>query len=395
MAARMEKTKTPGVYRRGGRYVVVWQHKGRQRKESFRNLAEAREAQGKRRQHGEKRPPTRQTFEEYAGEWLGTYTGRTNRGRPGSLTSADYRRSVERAVKFFGSRRRLADVEPPDVRAYVRELEGEGMAPSSVRKRLAPLKAMFATAVEDGALPRDPTRAVRVSGRRSDGEVEEQHAHAMTRERLAHFLSAVPEEWRLFFELLAHSGLRISEQIGLDCGDVLFGDRPRLRVERQHCKGETRGLKYESRREVPLSPGMARRLWVHTEGGKRQNDAPLFPNTRGGRLSESNLRYRVLDRARQRVDLPWVTFHTFRHTCASLLFEAGKDVKQVSEWLGHADAAFTLRTYVHLMDAGLGEAEFLDEAVGALVGRPPQQVEASEGSDTLNPRASQEAERAC
>jgi site-specific recombinase XerD len=66
---------------------------------------------------------------------------------------ADYRRSVERAVKFFGSRRRLADVEPPDVRAYVRELEGEGMAPSSVRKRLAPLKAMFATAVEDGRFP--------------------------------------------------------------------------------------------------------------------------------------------------------------------------------------------------------------------------------------------------
>jgi len=276
MAARMEKTKTPCVFRRGGRYVVVWVHNGRQHKESCRTLAEAREAQGKRRQHGAKRPATRQTFEEYAREWLGTYTGRTKRGRPGALTSADYRRSVDRAVKFFGPRRRLADVEPPDVRAYVRELEGEGMAPSSIRKRLAPLKAMFATAVEDGALPRDPTRPVRVSGRRSDGEVEDARVYAVTREQLARFLAEVPEEWRLFFELLAHGGLRISEQIGLDCGDVLFGERPRLRVERQHCKGETRGLKYESRREVPLSPGMARRLWVHTEGGKApEGRAPL------------------------------------------------------------------------------------------------------------------------
>jgi integrase len=40
-----------------------------------------------------------------------------------------------------------------------------------------------------------------------------------------------------------------------------------------------------------------------------------------------------------------VTFHTFRHTCASLLFEEGRNI------------------YVHLMDTGVGDAEFLDEAV--------------------------------
>jgi hypothetical protein len=58
-----------------------------------------------------------------------------------------------------------------------------------------------------------------------------------------------------------------------------------------------------------------------------------------------------------------VSFHTFRHTCASLLFEAGRNVKQVQEWLGHADPGFTLRTYVHLMDAGIGDAAFFDHAV--------------------------------
>jgi hypothetical protein len=35
-------------------------------------------------------------------------------------------------------------------------------------------------------------------------------------------------------------------------------------------------------------------------------------------------------------------------------------VKQVQEWLGHADPGFTLRTYVHLMDEGLGDAAFFD-----------------------------------
>jgi hypothetical protein len=60
-----------------------------------------------------------------------------------------------------------------------------------------------------------------------------------------------------------------------------------------------------------------------------------------------------------------VSFHTFRQTCASLLFAEGKNVKQVQEWLGHADPGFTLRTYVHLLDDGLGDADFLDEAVTA------------------------------
>jgi integrase len=46
-----------------------------------------------------------------------------------------------------------------------------------------------------------------------------------------------------------------------------------------------------------------------------------------------------------------------------LLFEAGKNIRQVSEWLGHADPGFTLRTYVHLMDDGLGDADFLDSVV--------------------------------
>jgi integrase len=81
------------------------------------------------------------------------------------------------------------------------------------------------------------------------------------------------------------------------------------------------------------------------------------------------MRYEISGRSRSRsvqsVGLGWVSFHNFRHTSASLLFEAGRNVKQVSEWLGHADPAFTLRTYIHLMDDGVGDAAFLDEAVTA------------------------------
>ena len=71
-------------------------------------------------------------------------------------------------------------------------------------------------------------------------------------------------------------------------------------------------------------------------------------------MQPSNVHRRILAPARDAVALPWATFHSFRHTCASLLFEEGRNVKQVAEWLGHADPGFTLRTYVHLLDAGVG-----------------------------------------
>lgn len=67
-----------------------------------------------------------------------------------------------------------------------------------------------------------------------------------------------------------------------------------------------------------------------------------------------------------------MTHHTFRHTCASLLFEAGRNARRVCDWLGHSDPAFTLRTYVHLMDEGVGDAEFLDEAAGGSA--PPGRI---------------------
>lgn len=48
MAAKLVKTNTPGIYKRGGRYVVVWWHRGKQHKSFHRTLAEAREAKGER-----------------------------------------------------------------------------------------------------------------------------------------------------------------------------------------------------------------------------------------------------------------------------------------------------------------------------------------------------------
>ncbi len=137
-------------------------------------------------------------------------------------------------------------------------------------------------------------------------------------------------------------------------------------VREQVYEGKRKKLKSRhGRRDLPLSAGMAARLLGYRRDSYRGERTPVFGTVMGTELSRPNVAGRVLKPAAEAVGLGWVSFHTFRHTCASLLFDGGKNVKQVQEWLGHADPGFTLRTYVHLLDDGLGDADFLDGAVTA------------------------------
>jgi integrase len=186
-------------------------------------------------------------------------------------------------------------------------------------------------------------------------------------------LATVPQGWRLFFELLAHTGLRISEAIGLTWAHLDLGDRPRVEVREQVYRGQRRRLKsHDARRDVPLSPGMAERLLRHRRDTYGGDESPVFPSAVGTPLIPGKVAARVLRPAVKPIGFEWVTFHTFRHTAASLWFERGANVTQVAALLGHADPSFTLRTYVHLMDEGIGDAEFTDDAVGGSV--PPVHV---------------------
>jgi integrase len=87
----------------------------------------------------------------------------------------------------------------------------------------------------------------------------------------------------------------------------------------------------------------------------REPDELVFRTRVGTPLDPDNLFERVLRPACSEAGVEWAGFHTFRHTVASQLFARGRNVVQVQHWLGHHAASFTLDTYVHLLDADLGE----------------------------------------
>jgi integrase len=239
------------------------------------------------------------------------------------------------------------------------------LSEASIRMALAPVKAMFATAHEEGLIRSNPTAGVRiVVPRKQVAIVDEDEGliKALTLPQLQQLLAAIGDveleagRWVLFFRTLAALGLRISEAIELRWRDVDLGTRV-VRVRRNFYDGEVGTLKTKySRRDLKLESELARALWALRKATKAKDGDLVFTSTRGRRVDPSNLSERVLKPAARAAGVEWASFHTFRHTCASLLFNDAKwNPKQVQVWLGHHSPAFTLERYVHLLPADLPE----------------------------------------
>ena len=372
----LQTTVTPGIYKRGGRYVVRYRDgRGKQRKAFARTLGEARDLKATLTadvRRGEHRVLSRVTFAEYAPTWIVSYAGRTSRGLR-DATRHDYARQLgldpdtnnplepaRGALAFFG-RMRLTEIEPRDVKAYAAAIAARGVKPNTVRLQLAPVKAMLADAAEEGLIRSNPSVGLRIAQVNRGGNDEGEKVMALTEEELAGLLREIPEHWRLLVTLLAQSGLRISEALPLRWGDVDFGRR-RLQVRRSLSRGQIGAPKSRyGRRDVPLTEGMARALWNarKAEGIDARDEAAIFTGRDGGLLDRSQV-FRIVRAAAKRADVPWAGLHTLRHTAATILFRRGWNAVQVQKFLGHHSPAFTLATYVHLLPDDLPEPTCLD-----------------------------------
>lgn len=363
VSAPLKKTKVPGVYRRGRRYVVLYRDPyGRQRSRAAATLAEARllkSALTADVARGEYRALSGTTFADYLSEWIASYPGRTSRGFR-EQTRQEYKRDLERhALPFFGPMK-LAEVEPRDVKRFIGQLIGLGLTSNSVRRRMAPVRALFATAVEDGLIRSNPTSRIRIPRSPADRPDDQEPAKALTEQELARLLAETPAEWRLFVEFLAHTGLRFSEAIGLRWGDIDIKGQ-RLHVRRRLYHGIDAPKSRYGRRDIPLSPRMLGAL-QHRRATTRYSAEgdPVFATRAGTPLDYACMYNRVLKPAARRAGVPWAAFHSLRHTCATMLFRNGLNAKQVQMWLGHHSPAFTLAVYVHLLADDLPDPDFLD-----------------------------------
>lgn len=154
-------------------------------------------------------------------------------------------------------------------------VESRGVSANTVRLAFAPVRALFATALEEGAIQRNPCSGIRLS----NAVPGDMRAKALTEGELAALIAAVPKQWRLLIELLAETGLRIGEALALEWDDIDLGQQ-RLHVQRRLYRGSLGPPKSRcGRRTIPLTSRAAQALWRRQAAA----EGPLvFPSRTGG-----------------------------------------------------------------------------------------------------------------
>lgn len=314
----------------------------------------------------------RVTLREYSDEWL---AGRTF---DESTREAVRSRLRVHVYPHLGDRE-LAAIRPSHVQAWLRGLQ-QSLAPRYVRVIFANLSAILAAAVDDERIVKNPCRASCVRVPRADPT----RVEPWLAEQVVAVHDALPERYRVMATLAAGLGLRQGEVFGLAVEDVDFL-RGVVHVRRQ-VKIVASSLvfappKGRKVRDVPMPESVALELAAHiaahppyevslpwqTTDGETATAALLLVTRERKALNRNYVNPYLWAPAVTRAGLPHLRsngMHALRHWYASVLLEAGVSIKALSEYLGHADPGFTLRTYTHLMPSTEAKArEAVDEAL--------------------------------
>lgn len=282
------------------------------------------------------------------------FTDRLARQRQASPTTiASYRDSLKLLLRFVHERSGKQpsaicwqDLDEPVISAFLDHLENDRGNNARTRNlRLTAIRALF-----QYASLRHPehaaaiARVLAIPPKRTD----QRPIAFLTAEETAAVIDAPDtNRWegrrdRTWLALTSQTGLRVSELVGLNCGDIVLGVGAHL-----DCDGKGR-----KHRSVPLTTNTTRLLaaWLAERAGKPGD--PLFPTRTGRRLSRDAIERRLALHATAAADTcpslqdKRLHPHTLRHTCAVALLQAGVDTSVIALWLGHADVRST-NPYLH------------------------------------------------
>ena len=232
------------------------------------------------------------------------------------------------------------------VQDYVRHLgsltDDDGqrlLAPSSIARALVAVRSFHGFCAAEGLLPTDPSEEVDAP------RVPQGIPKALDEAQVEALLGAVTgngalaQRDRALLEMLYATGIRISEAVGLELGDLDLEDG----VVRVLGKGD-------KERIVPVGRSACHVVSTYLGDGRlalrsarrRAGDSDaVFLNARGGRISRQAC-WSIVRNAGARVGLDsHLSPHVLRHSCATHMLDRGADLRVVQELLGHASISTT------------------------------------------------------
>jgi integrase/recombinase XerC len=280
-------------------------------------------------------------MDESALAWLPRFLAHLSvERRLSAHTDTSYRADLQRFIAHC-DRNHVRDwrgVDSQHVRMFAAAEFRQGSSARTIQRRLSALRSFFNFLLRERALEANP--AVGVQAPKARKRLPETiDVDLMT--RLLEFRTDTQLSVRdkAIMELFYSSGLRLSELVGLNLGDVDRGDRT-VRVLGKGRK--TRVVPVGKHALDAIARWLKERATLAATG-----ELALFVGNRGERLGARAVQKRIAGWARQQGLGRHVHPHLFRHSFATHLLESSQDLRGVQELLGHANIS-TTQVYTHL-----------------------------------------------
>lgn len=379
------------------RYVVNYRDpEGRQRRKTFRRKAEA--VAFRNTVEADKLRGTyldvdagRVSFRAYASEWLASRTF-----SPLTYVATELRLRLH-VFPVIGNLE-LRQIKPSTIQKLLRSME---LAETYRGVIFSNVSAILSAAVDDDLIAKNPCKASSVTR----PATSRRKVMPWPTEWVSSMHDAVPAKYSIAVTIASGLGLRQGEVFGLGVEDIDFL-RGVVEVRRQvKVFGGNRlvfGLpKGDKTRNVPLPDSVGKELSSHlatyprvdvtlpwgTPDAERRTAAGLILTTRErSALNRNYFNTRIWKPGQAQVGIEQSRdngMHALRHWYASVLLDAGESIRAVSEYLGHSDPGFTMRTYTHLMPASAERTRAAVDAAFA-IGRADHDKRDDDRNDELD-----------
>lgn len=285
----------------------------------------------------------KQLLTRYFAEWVNTY----KRGAVTDITLSKYLMTL-RHLEELAPEVILGDLSRMGYQRILNDF-AKNHERQTVMNFHHQVKAAIMDAVDEGVLRRDPTRKAVVKG----NQPRDKRPKYLNQFELRTMLAALQldddhlNDYLLL--LVAKTGLRFGEALGLTPGDIDF-QMQQINVEKTWNYKDPKGgfaptKNRSSQRKVRMDWSLCMHLKHLCDG--RDPSKPLFV-TEGKRIFNATVNDRLAAICKQ-CNIPAITVHGLRHTHASLLLYAGVSVASVAKRLGHANMTTTQMTYLHII----------------------------------------------
>ncbi len=239
-------------------------------------------------------------------------------------------------VPQFGDRF-IHSLTTSDIRSWIGNMDK--ISPKRINNLLIPLRAIFADALHDGIIDKNPMERVK------NLKVETREADPFTLEEIGKILEVAQGQMKNMIQFALWTGLRTSELMALEWGDIDWNKKT-VFVRRAFVSGQVKDTKTVSgRREILLLPGAIEALIRQKEFTAVEN-AIIFRHPYSGEPWKhpkqiGKLWEVILRKAGVKFRNPYQT----RHTYASMLLSAGENPMFVAHQMGHKDWGMIRKVY--------------------------------------------------